>query len=124
MSTSSERLFTPRFVLVVTAGLCYFLALGMLLPVVPLFVKHDLGGNDMAVGMVVGAFAVGAVLMRPFAGRIGDRVGRRVLIVVGGVIVGVGRPALPAGLVRRRRSCSCACSAASARRRSSSVPRR
>ena len=88
MSTSSERVFTPRFALVVTAGLCYFMALGILLPVVPVFVKHDLGGNDIAVGVVVGAFAVGAVLIRPFTGRLGDRVGRRILIVVGGVIVG------------------------------------
>ena len=81
-------MFTLRFALVVTSGLCYFMALGMLLPVVPLFVKHELGGNDIAVGVAVGAFSVGAVLLRPFAGRIGDRVGRRVLIVFGGVVVG------------------------------------
>ena len=68
-------MFTLRFALVVTAGLCYFMALGMLLPVVPLFVKHELGGNDIAVGVAVGVFSVGAVLIRPFAGRIGDRVG-------------------------------------------------
>jgi MFS family permease len=88
MSTTTERVFTLRFALVVTSGLCYFMALGMLLPVVPQFVKHELGGNDVAVGVAVGAFFVGAVLLRPFAGRIGDRVGRRVLIVVGGLIVG------------------------------------
>lgn len=82
------RLLTLRFALVVTSGLAYFLALGMLLPVVPLFVKDELGGNNVAVGVVVGAFAVGAVLLRPFAGRIGDRMGRRVLIVGGAVIVG------------------------------------
>ena len=82
------RLLTLRFALVVTSGLAYFLALGMLLPVVPLFVKDELHGNNVAVGVVVGAFAVGAVLLRPFAGRIGDRVGRRVLIVGGAVIVG------------------------------------
>ena len=64
------------------------MALGVLLPVVPLFVKHELGGNDIAVGVAVGAFSVGAVLLRPFAGRIGDRVGRRILIVFGGVVVG------------------------------------
>jgi MFS family permease len=88
VSTSSDRVFTLRFALVVTSGLCYFMALGVLLPVVPLFVKHELGGNDIAVGVAVGAFFVGAVLLRPFAGRIGDRVGRRILIVFGGVVVG------------------------------------
>jgi len=87
METRSERLLTPRFVLVVTVGLGYFLALGMLLPVVPLFVRDQLHGNDVAVGIAVGAFAVGAVLLRPFAGRIGDRMGRRVLIVGGALTV-------------------------------------
>ena len=89
MDTPTDRLLTPRFILVVTVGLCYFMALGMLLPVVPLFVKHRLLGNDVAVGVAVGAFAVGAVLLRPFAGRIGDRMGRRVLIVGGALTVAV-----------------------------------
>src|SRR6185369_15576307 len=88
MSTRRERVFSFRFALVVTSGLCYFMALGVLLPVVPVFVKHELGGNDVAVGLVVGAFAVGAVLLRPLTGRFGDRFGRRVLIIVGGAIVG------------------------------------
>ena len=88
MRSTSERVFTLRFALVVTSGLCYFMALGVLLPVVPLFVKHELGGNDVAVGVAVGSFAVGAVLLRPFTGRLGDRVGRRILIVAGGLIVG------------------------------------
>src|SRR6478609_2020685 len=88
MTEPPPRLLTLRFALVVTSGLAYFMALGMLLPVVPLFVKDELGGNNVAVGVVVGAFAVGAVLLRPFAGRIGDRMGRRVLIVGGAVIVG------------------------------------
>jgi MFS family permease len=88
MPDSPPRLLTLRFALVVSSGLAYFMALGMLLPVVPQFIKHELGGNDVAVGVGVGAFAVGAVLLRPFAGRIGDRAGRRVLIVAGGLIVG------------------------------------
>jgi MFS family permease len=39
------------------------------------------------VGVAVGAFAVGAIALRPFAGRIGDTMGRRVLIVGGALIV-------------------------------------
>jgi MFS family permease len=87
MARSDQRLLTPRFVLVVAVGLAYFLSIGMLLPVVPLFVKHHLAGGDLAVGVAVGAFAVGAVLLRPYAGRIGDRFGRRVLIVGGALVV-------------------------------------
>ena len=87
MARTDQRLLTPRFVLVVAVGLAYFLSIGMLLPVVPQFVERELGGGDLAVGVAVGAFAVGAVLLRPFAGRIGDRFGRRLLIVSGALVV-------------------------------------
>lgn len=84
---TSDRLLTPRFVLVVASGLAYFMALAMLTPVIPQYVKGDLGGGSVAVGVGVGSFAVGAVLLRPFAGRVGDRVGRRILIIGGAVVV-------------------------------------
>ncbi len=86
---TKERLLTVRFVTVVAAGLFYFLSLGMLLPTVPKFIEGPLGGSELAVGVIVGSFSVGAVLVRPFAGRIGDRMGRRVLIIGGAAIVTV-----------------------------------
>ncbi|MDQ1519555.1 MAG: hypothetical protein QOI55_628, partial [Actinomycetota bacterium] len=86
-SRSPDTLLTPRFVLVVTSGLFYFTALSMLLPVLPLYVENELGGGSIAVGVASGALFVGAILLRPYAGRIGDRVGRRVLIIGGAAIV-------------------------------------
>jgi MFS family permease len=82
-------LVTPRFLLVVASGLCYFLALAMLQPVLPRYVEGPLGGGGVGVGVAVGALAVGAVLLRPFAGRLGDRRGRRLLIVGGAGVVAV-----------------------------------
>jgi MFS family permease len=82
-----ERLLTPRFLLVVASGLSYFLAIGMLIPVVPQYVKGPLAGGNVGVGVAVGSLFVGAVLLRPYAGRVGDRVGRRVLIIGGALIV-------------------------------------
>jgi MFS family permease len=87
--SKAEPLLTPRFLLIVLAGLLYFIALSMLLPVVPLYVKHELGGGEAAVGIAVGSLFVGAVLLRPYAGRIGDRIGRRVLIIGGAFVVAV-----------------------------------
>jgi MFS family permease len=84
-----EPLLTHRFVVVVASGLCYFVALGTILPVVPRYVNHRLAGNAVAVGVAVGAMAVGAILLRPLAGRIGDRYGRRVLMVGGALVVGI-----------------------------------
>jgi MFS family permease len=81
------KLLTSRFLLVVTCGLCYFMALTMLTPVLPHYVKDQLHFGDAAVGVAVGAFAVGAVVLRTYAGRVGDTVGRRALIIWGALIV-------------------------------------
>jgi MFS family permease len=81
------RLITPAFALVTGSALSYFVGLGALIPVLPLYVEGDLGGTALAVGIAVGAFAVTAAVLRPVVGRIGDRRGRRPLIVVGALIV-------------------------------------
>jgi MFS family permease len=85
--TDDARLITPRFVLIVSSGLCYFFALAMLTPVLPHYVEDSLHHGSVAVGVAVGAFAVGAVVLRTYAGRLGDRVGRRVLIIGGALLV-------------------------------------
>ncbi len=64
-----ERLLTPRFALIVGTGLRYFLSLGSLLPVLPRYVEGRAGRRHVEVGIAVGALFVGAVLLRPFAGR-------------------------------------------------------
>ncbi|MFN8035855.1 MAG: MFS transporter [Acidimicrobiia bacterium] len=89
MSARRQRLVTPRFAVVTFAGLAYFVALGVVLPVLPHYVEDELHGGDVAVGIAVGAFALGAVLLRPWAGRLGDSIGRRALMVGGALIVGV-----------------------------------
>jgi MFS family permease len=88
-TVARRRLITPAFVLVGVATLAYFTADGLLLPAVPLYVEGPLGGGDVAVGITVGAFSVTALLLRPWAGRLGDRRGRRLLMVVGGATVGL-----------------------------------
>lgn len=81
------RLVTARFAVIVGAGLAYFMALGMLIPVVPVYVEDELGGGSIGVGTAVGALFVGAVVLRPYTGRLGDRFGRRLLIIFGAVVV-------------------------------------
>jgi MFS family permease len=83
----ATKLLTPRFLLVVASGLFYFSALSMLLPVLPRYVEDELGGGSIAVGIASGSLFVGAILLRPYAGRIGDRTNRRMLIIGGAAIV-------------------------------------
>ena len=80
-------LLTRRFVLVTVAALAYFIGLGVLVPVVPLVVERELDGGGVAVGVAVGAFSLTAAILRPWAGLLGDRSGRRLLVVGGSVVL-------------------------------------
>jgi MFS family permease len=92
-----ERLVTPLFALITVAGLAYFLAIGSLIPVLPRYVEDVLGGGGLQVGLVVGAFAVSAALVRPTSGRLGDVLGRRTMAVAGAAIACIS--IIPLGLV-------------------------
>lgn len=92
------RLVTPRFATITASALGYFIGFGMLLPTLPRYVENDLNGGDLAIGLVAGAFGVSAGLVRPYLGRLGDRFGRRVLIVGGAALSAVtilGYPVWP-----------------------------
>jgi MFS family permease len=82
-------LLTRRFVLVTTASLAYFIGLGVLIPVVPLVVERQFDGGGVAVGVAVGAFSLTAAILRPWAGLLGDRSGRRLLVVGGSLVLTV-----------------------------------
>jgi MFS family permease len=88
-TTARPTLFTRAFLTVAVAELAYFTADGVLLPALPRYVEGPLGGSDIGVGLVIGAFSVSAFFLRPWAGRIGDRQGRRILMVAGGSIFAV-----------------------------------
>lgn len=60
-----------------------FLAVGAVLPVLPRYVKGPVGGGDVAVGVVIGAFAISAVIGRPIAGRLADVYGRKPIVLSG-----------------------------------------
>lgn len=92
-----ERLVTPLFALLIAAGVCYFLSIASLLPTLPRYVSEELGGGGIEVGIVVGAFAVSAALIRPTVGWLGDVVGRRTMAMAGAGLAALA--VLPLGLV-------------------------
>jgi MFS family permease len=86
-SASQEgRLLTPQFLAISASVLVFFVASGMFLPATPRFTAGPLGGDDFAVGLVVGSFSVSSLLLRPFAGRWADRRGRKVMLIVGALL--------------------------------------
>jgi predicted MFS family arabinose efflux permease len=88
-TSTTPRLFTPAFVALSLAELAYFTAQGLTIPTTPLFARGPLGSSEAGIGLAVGAFAVTALLLRPYAGRLSDRIGRRPLLIWGAVGVAV-----------------------------------
>lgn len=87
--THRRRPRLAAFVGVFTGVMFCFLAIGAVLPVLPQYVKGPVRGGDVAVGVVTGAFAFSAVIMRPVGGRLADAHGRRVVVVIGMLIASV-----------------------------------
>jgi MFS family permease len=87
------RLITRPFVLVTSVALIFFVYVGILIPIVPLFIEGPLGAGEFGIGLTVAVFAVAAIVVRPLVGRIADRWGRRVLMV-GGALLAAGGGAL------------------------------
>jgi MFS family permease len=65
------------------------LAVGAVLPVLPRYVHGPLDGGNIAVGVVIGSYAVTGLLLRPFAGRLADRRGRKPAVLLGSSLVAV-----------------------------------
>jgi MFS family permease len=81
-----ERLITAPFLAISASVLAFFVASGMFLPATPRFTAGPLGGDDFAVGLVVGSFSVSSLLLRPFAGRWADLRGRRIMLIAGALL--------------------------------------
>ena len=65
------------------------LAVGAVLPVLPRYVKGPLGSGDLAVGIVIGSYAVFGLLCRPLAGGLADARGRRPIVIGGSLLCAV-----------------------------------
>ena len=83
------RLLTRPFLIVTATALVFFIYIGMLIPIVPLFIEGPLELGEFGIGLTIAAFAVAAIIARPFLGRIADRYGRRVLLVGGASVAGL-----------------------------------
>jgi MFS family permease len=68
------------------AGLAFFTAGGAVLPVASQFAEGPLDATSTGVGIAIGAFAIGSLLLRPVVGWGSDRFGRRPLLVFGALL--------------------------------------
>ncbi len=113
MSAATEQTqpLVPRpgiaFAGVFAVTFCGLVAVGAVLPVLPRFVRGPLDAGNVAVGVVIGSYAITGLLLRPFAGRLADHRGRKPTVLLGSVLVAIGGfmyllPLGVAGLVAAR----------------------
>jgi predicted MFS family arabinose efflux permease len=69
----------------------FFVSIGLLIPTLPLYVR-DLGGSPVDVGLIVGVFSFGVLVVRPVVGRLLDTRGRRVVLILGGALAAAMAP--------------------------------
>ncbi|MGB0821895.1 MAG: MFS transporter, partial [Ilumatobacteraceae bacterium] len=85
-TSASTRLVTLPFVAVTASMLLFFLYVGMAIVAIPRFVEFELNGGEIGIGVAIAAFAIAAIAVRPFVGRLSDRYGRRALMTTGALI--------------------------------------
>jgi MFS family permease len=85
----SERAYTPRVLALFAAGIAYFTVAGISFPVLPRLVEDELGGSKTDIGLAFAVFALGMLLVRPVAGVVSDRIGRRPLMIGGALGIAV-----------------------------------
>jgi MFS family permease len=76
------------FLLALASNVLFWLSIQSLFPVLPLYIA-SLGGTPTDNGLATFSAAVGAVLSRLFLGTLTDRVGRKPVMLVGGILAGV-----------------------------------
>ena len=79
------RLWTPVFALLWGSSFLVFLSFYLLLPVLPLYVLQR-GIPESVLGFVIGAFALTAMVLKPWVGWALDWRGRRGLVVAGAAL--------------------------------------
>jgi MFS family permease len=90
----ADSLRSRPFVLLYVATFLFYLSFQMLLPIIPLYATA-LGGRESQIGIVMGIFAFAAMLLRPVAGELADRLGRYPLVLAGSAIFATAAIAYP-----------------------------
>jgi len=86
--SARARLISAPFVIVTAATLAFFVFVGIAVSTLPRFIEDELGGDGLAIGINLAVFSIAAIAARPMIARIGDRYGRRVLMVGGALLAG------------------------------------
>lgn len=80
----NTRIYSNQFWLLCLSALLFFASFNMIIPELPEFLTR-LGGADYK-GLIISLFTLTAMISRPFSGKLADRLGRKPVIIFGGVV--------------------------------------
>jgi len=81
-----ERIWNKDFVFLILSNFLMYITYYAVLSALPIYLVTDLHATKTQVGLVVGAYTIASVLVRPFSGFTLDRFGRRTIFLLALVI--------------------------------------
>lgn len=82
MSQVRSAFWTKDFIVIALSNLFLFVSFQMLIPTLPAYVGQN-GGDQVGIRLVISLFTASALLVRPYAGKTLDTMGRRNVLILG-----------------------------------------
>jgi MFS family permease len=81
-----ERIWNKDFILLIWSNFLMYITYYAILSSLPIYLVSELHASKVQVGVVVGAYTIASVLVRPFSGFALDRFGRRTIFLLALII--------------------------------------
>ena len=78
----NEKIWTKDFIFLILSNFLMYITYYAILSALPIYLVGDLNASKLQVGIVVGAYTIASVLVRPFSGFALDRFGRRTIFLL------------------------------------------
>ena len=82
MMEQKNQIFTKRFIALFTVNITVFVVFYALITTLPLYVTEVLEGTEDAAGILVTAFLITAIVVRPFSGKLLERYGKKRMLII------------------------------------------
>ncbi len=89
MFQTLDKQLRRNLLILFTAGLLFWCSIGSLLPTLPLYIEEVVGATKQQIGIIMGSFAIGLLLFRGWIGRLSDRRGRKIALLIGSFVVAI-----------------------------------
>lgn len=83
-----SRLWTASYIFMIVLNILICFSFYMIMTLLTSYIT-GIGGSVAAAGVIVGAFSITSLIVRPFTGFLTDEADRRGLLIIGGIVVAI-----------------------------------